>query len=57
MAYRVASLMFLSNLYDVFHMSQLRKYIPGLSHVIQVDDVQVRENLVIKASLLRIEDR
>ncbi|XP_050897091.1 uncharacterized protein LOC127103895 [Lathyrus oleraceus] len=38
-------------------VSQLRKYIPDPSHVIQVDDVQVRENLTIETSPLRIEDR
>lgn len=38
-------------------MSQLRKYIPNLSHVIQVDVVQVRENLTIDASPLRVEDQ
>lgn len=41
-AYRVALSSFLSNLHNVFHVSQLRKYIPDLSHVIQVDDVHVR---------------
>ncbi|XP_050876289.1 uncharacterized protein LOC127079990 [Lathyrus oleraceus] len=40
-AYRVALPPPLSNLYDVFHMSQLYKYILDPSHVIQLDDVQV----------------
>ncbi|KAI5423114.1 hypothetical protein KIW84_046201 [Lathyrus oleraceus] len=30
---------------------------PNLSHVIQVDDIQVRENLAVKASPVQIEDR
>ena len=38
-AYRVALPPNLSNLHDVFHVSQLRKYIPDPSHVIQMDDV------------------
>lgn len=33
------------------------KYIPDPPHMIVVDDVQVKENLVVKASPLRIEDR
>lgn len=37
-------------------MSQLRKYIPDLSHVIQVDDIHVRENLIVEASPMQIED-
>lgn len=37
-------------------MSQFWKYIPDLSHVIQSDDGQVRDNLTIEASPLRIED-
>ncbi|XP_058775969.1 uncharacterized protein LOC131650268 [Vicia villosa] len=39
------------------HVSQLRKYILGPSHVIQKDDVQVRDNLTNEASPMRIEDR
>jgi hypothetical protein len=35
----------LLNLHDVFHMSQLRKYILDLSYVIESDDIQVKENL------------
>jgi hypothetical protein len=38
-------------------VSQLRKYIPDPSHVIQSDDVQVRENLTVKPVPLQIEDR
>lgn len=56
MDYRVALPPFLSNLHDVFHVSQLRTYIPDFSHVIQVDDMRVRENLIIKASPSRVED-
>lgn len=37
-------------------MSQLQKYILDLSHVIQLDDVQVRENMIVEASPLWIED-
>ena len=38
-AYRVALPPNLSNLHDVFHVSQLKKYIPDPSHVIQPETV------------------
>lgn len=47
----------LSNLHDIFHISQLRKYIFDPSHIIQMDDVQVRDNLTVKTSPIRIKDR
>jgi len=47
----------LSNLHDMFHVSQLRKYVPNPSHVIQRDDVQVRDNLTIETLPVRIEGR
>jgi hypothetical protein len=56
-AYRVALPPNLSNLHDVFHVSQLRKYIPDPSHVIQMDDIQVRDNLTVETMPLRIEGR
>ena len=54
-AYRITLPLSLVNLHDVFHVSQLRKYIPDPSHVIQMDDVQVRDNLTVVASPRRIE--
>lgn len=47
---------YLSNHHNVFHVSQLRKYIPDMLHVIQSDDVQVRDNLTYETSPLQIED-
>jgi len=57
MAYRVGLPPYLSNLHDVFHVSQLRKYVPDPSHVIPRDDVQVRDNLTVETLLVRIEGR
>ena len=45
----------LTNLHDIFHVSQLRKYIMDPSHVIQMDNVQVRYNLTLVASLVQIK--
>jgi hypothetical protein len=56
-AYQIALPPRLSNLHDVFHVSQLRKYVPDPSHVIQSDDVHVRENLTMETTPLRIEDK
>jgi len=54
-AYRVGLPPHLSNLHDVFHVSQLWKYIADPSHVIPRDDVQVRDNLTIETLPVRIE--
>lgn len=56
-AYQISLPSSLVNLRDVFHVSQLRRNILDPSHVIQVDDMQVRENLTVKASPIRIEDQ
>ncbi|XP_058732932.1 uncharacterized protein LOC131604514 [Vicia villosa] len=56
-AYWIALPPSLSNLHDVFHVSQLRRYIADPSHVVQLDDVQVRDNLTVETSPMRIEDR
>lgn len=57
MAYQISLPSLLANLHDVFPVSQLRRYIPDPSHVIQVDDVQVKDNLTVVASPMWIEDR
>jgi len=56
-AYRVGLPPHLSNLHDVFHVSQLQKYVLDPSHVIQRDDVQVRANLTVETLPVRIEGR
>jgi len=55
--YQIALPPSLSNLHSVFHMSQLHKYVHDPFHVIELDDVQVRENLTYETFPLRIEDR
>jgi len=45
LAYRIALPPSLSKLHDVFHVSQLWKYVYDVSHVIQVDDLEVMVNL------------
>ncbi|MCI54442.1 hypothetical protein A2U01_0075692, partial [Trifolium medium] len=47
----------LANLHNVFHVSQLRKYVSDPTHVIELDNVQVRDDLTIEAVPLRIEGK
>ncbi|MCI85764.1 putative retrotransposon gag protein, partial [Trifolium medium] len=56
-AYRIALPPSLSNLHDVFHVSQLRKYVSDPSHVIESDEMQVKENLTVETLPFRIEGR
>ncbi|XP_050877515.1 uncharacterized protein LOC127081286 [Lathyrus oleraceus] len=56
-AYRITLPPSLANLHDVFHVSQLRRYIEDPSHVVQLDDVEVRDNLTVETLPMRIEDR
>ncbi|MCI43372.1 hypothetical protein A2U01_0064609, partial [Trifolium medium] len=56
-AYRIALPPSLSNPHDVFHVSQLRKYVWDPSHVIESDELQVKGNLTVKTLPLRIEER
>ena len=46
----------MSNFHDVFYVSQLRRYIVDSSHVIPMDDVQVRDDITIETVPVRIED-
>ena len=55
--YQIALPPHLSNLHNVFHVSQLRKYVHNPSNVLEVDDIAVKENLTYETYPLRIEDR
>ena len=41
----------------MFHVSQLRKYVPDLSHIIEVESVQLRADLTFQAKPAKIIDR
>ena len=56
-AYRVALPPSLSNLHDVFHVSQLRKYVPDPSHIIEPESIQLKPDLTFESRPLRIMDR
>ncbi|XP_015948795.1 uncharacterized protein LOC107473716 [Arachis duranensis] len=55
-AYRIALPPHLSNLHEVFHVSQLQKYTPDVNHVLEPKPIQVREYLTLPVTLVRIDD-
>ncbi|XP_020202136.1 uncharacterized protein LOC109787941 [Cajanus cajan] len=57
MAYQIALSPFLSNLHDVFHVSQLMKYIHDLSHVLESEAVQIKENLTFEKQSVSVIDK
>jgi len=55
-AYEIALPPHLENLHNVFHVSQLRKYVADPSHVLKSDDIQIREDLTVITGPVRILD-
>ncbi|XP_058725769.1 uncharacterized protein LOC131597071 [Vicia villosa] len=56
-AYRIALTPSLANIHNVFHVSELGRYIADQSHIVQLDNVQVRDNLTMEMLPMRIEDQ
>ncbi|XP_061361263.1 uncharacterized protein LOC133305145 [Gastrolobium bilobum] len=54
--YRLALPPNLADIHDMFHESLLRRYIAYASHIVQLDDVEVRENLKTPVGPLKILD-
>ena len=44
-------------MHDVFHISNLRKYVPDPSHVIRIEELEVEPNLTFPEQPLRFLDR
>ncbi|XP_016192268.1 uncharacterized protein LOC107633145 [Arachis ipaensis] len=55
-AYQIALPPCLSNLHDVFHVSQLCKYTSDAAHVFEPELVELKENLTFQVTLVRIDD-
>jgi len=55
-AYEITLPSHLANLHNVFYVSQLRKYIASPSHVLEANDIQVREDLTVDVRPVRILD-
>jgi len=56
-AYRLALPPNFQGIHDVFHVSQLRKYIPDPQHVISFEPLQLKENLTYVEEPDQIIDR
>ena len=54
--YEIALPLHLANLHNVFHVSQLRKYIASPDHVLESYEVQVPEDLTMPVGPVRILD-
>nr|KYP43271.1 Retrotransposable element Tf2 [Cajanus cajan] len=56
MTYQIALPPSLSNLHSVFHVSQLSKYVHDPSHMIEFENIQLKDNLTYETVPLRIGD-
>jgi len=55
-AYEIALPPQLANFHSMFHISQLRKYVPDPSHVLEVKDLQIRGDLSVKVQPVGLGD-
>jgi len=55
--YEISLPLQLAHLHNVFPVSQLKKYVRDLNHVLDIDDVQIKENLIFEVRLERIENQ
>ncbi|XP_021744406.1 uncharacterized protein LOC110710422 [Chenopodium quinoa] len=55
-AYRLALPMEISKVHDVFHVSQLRRYIPNKSHVLQPETIELDQSLTYEERPTKILD-
>jgi len=53
-AYQISLPPILSNLHNVFHVSQIRKYVSDPSHIIMPDTIQLKDNLTFETMLVHI---
>ena len=56
MAYEIALPPPLASIHNIFHVSQLRKYVSDPSHIIESDSIQVKENLSFEVKPIKILD-
>ena len=55
-AYEIALHPQLANLHPMFHVSQVRKYMPDPSHVLEVEDLQIRGDLSVEVQPVGLRD-
>jgi len=46
----------LANIHNIFHVSQLRMYVPNHNHILKSDSIQVKENMSFEVKSIRILD-
>ena len=56
-AYRLSLPAELSRIHNVFHVSNLRKYIADPSHVLRASELEIQENLSYEEMPIKIVDR
>lgn len=56
-AYRLALLLQFTRMHDVFHVPMLKKYMHDNSHVISYDDLDVKDDILIEDSPIKILER
>jgi len=56
-AYEIALPPQLANLHLVFHVSQLRKYVFDPAHVLEAEDIQIREDLSVEVQPIALKER
>ena len=56
-AYRLRLPTKLEQVHNVFHISQLRKYIPDPNHIIDPEPIEIAENLAYEEHSVQILDR
>jgi len=56
-AYRLDLLVELEHVHNVFHISQLRKYIPDPNQVLIAEPIDVTKDLIYEERLIQILDR
>ena len=47
-AYRLALPPYLAGIHDVFHVSQLRRYVSDPSHVLEIENLRVEPNMTVR---------
>lgn len=56
-AYRIVLPPNLSGVHNVFHVSMLRKYVPDLTHVVDYQPLDIKENMAHEERPLKILER
>ena len=53
-AYEIVLPPHLANIHNIFHVSQLRKYVPDPNHILESDSIQVKKNLSFEVKQIKI---